>query len=775
MEIEQPALPSLPRQIRKRDGVTLQSFTVDKIERAVTKAWRSTGKEANLVDVQEVTRLVIESLRGLEIVDIEIVQNSVEFSLMHVREFEVAKHYVLYRQKRAELRAARKQPDPKAVADYIHAAKYARYLPFAQRRELYAETVERVERMHLRKFAHVPGLDEIIRSSFEFVYRQDVLPSMRSMQFGGMAIEVNNNRMYNCCATHLDRIEAFSEGFFLLLSGCGVGYSVQFKHIDKLPELAHIDERRVVHHIVQDSIEGWADAARALLLAAVTGTHIEFAYHLVRLEGTELKTSGGKAPGHLALKRALEGVRAILLEAQGRRLRPVEAHRIMCLFADAVLSGGIRRSAMICLFSLEDSEMMYLKTGKWFEREPWLANANNSVVLKRGDVKQEQFARIFQMTKQFGEPGFVFVADNDEMRNPCAEISLNPKLIINYEVMKILKDRARRGKGMPSVQMGEVRTGWAFCNLCEINGSKLKTLDDFKRAAEAAATIGTLQAAYTDMPYLGWVSEVIAEREALLGIGMTGMMDAPDVTLNAAYQREVAGLVVEKNAEIAERIGIRVAARTTTVKPSGTTSLELGNVGSGHHPHHARRYIRRVVANELEKVFLFFKEHNPHMCVKKPDGDWVIEFPVEAPEGARIKSDFGATQFLDSVKSTQLNWVAAGTARPESSPGYVHNVSNTVPVRPEEWGEVAEYLWANRDAFAGVSFLPVDDKIYAYAPFEAVVTEADEARWNQLVAHYKPVDYHTLREEEDTTAVLQEPACVNGACENPNFEIGKGL
>jgi ribonucleoside-diphosphate reductase alpha chain len=318
---------------------------------------------------------------------------------------------------------------------------------------------------------------------------------------------------------------------------------------------------------------------------------------------------------------------------------------------------------------------------------------------------------------------------------------------------------------MPSVKLGEVLTGFAFCNLCELNASKFSSLDDFTRAAEAATLIGTLQAAYTDMPYLGWVSEVIAEREALLGIGMTGIMDAPEIALNPDYQRQVAERIVELNAEIADEIGIRPAARTTTIKPSGTTALELGCVPSGIHLQHARRFIRRVTANDLESVFQHFKSVNPHMCVRKPNGDWSVEFPVKAKDKALVKRDFTALQFLDIVKSTQLNWVAPGTARPESSPGYVHNVSNTVHVAQHEWPAVIEYLWENKDSFAGVSFIHLDDKVYPFMPFDEVVTEADEARWNQLVAHYRPVNYLEMVEANDNTSFTQEPACAGGSCE----------
>lgn len=889
-------------QVLKRDGKTLQSFDSSKIHDAVTKAWKGCG-EVDDEKIQNVVWLVEVALRENSVADVEKIQDLVEIALMRVNPL-VAKAYILYRQKRTEVRSSRRHPDPLAVSSYVHAGKYARYLPELRRREVYLETVQRDKEMHLRKFAHVPGLAEKIEWAFKLVAEKRLLPSMRSMQFGGKAIELNNARGFNCSATFIDRPRAFSEALFLLLSGCGVGYSIQFEHVDKLPALKIVDEKRVVHHTVDDSIEGWADALDALINSYIEGYYLEINFSKIRPAGTPLKTSGGRAPGHLGLKKALKHIRDVLRGAEGRKLRPIECHRILCHAADAVLSGGVRRSAMIALFSLEDSEMMYAKTGNWFKREPWLANANNSVMLKRDDVKSKQFKRIFQMTQEFGEPGFMFCVDYEYATNPCvagdtlvltrrgacridtlvgervdvwngkewstvepcvtgrheqmvrvelsnrrsltctpahvfylndgeetcagslqigdvledleipeggdlkgycsvhvtavircgiaskvycftepkrgrgvfngiltgqcAEIGLNPKLVINDEVMDILAKRASRGKPMPSVTFGEIFTGWSFCNLCELNAKAFDSFEAFLEAAEAATIIGTLQASYTDFPYLGWVSEVIAEREALLGVGMTGMMDAPHIALNPDYQRKVAAKIVEWNIQYAAQIGIRPAARTTTVKPSGTTSLELGSVGSGHHAHHARRYIRRITADELEVVFQHFQATNPHMCVRKPDGKWVIEFPVEAPEGAVLKEDLTAIQFLEMVKSTQQNWVMPGTARPESSPGLNHNVSNTVQVKPDEWDAVADYLWENREFFTGVSLLPnTGDKDFAFAPNEAIVTEADEARWNQLLAHYKPVDYTLLIEEEDATDVVQEPACAGGACEVP--------
>jgi ribonucleoside-triphosphate reductase len=733
-----------PTTVRKRDGATLQPFDVGKIESAVRKAWLEAKGEVDEEALKQVVTFVAATL-STDTADVEQIQDTVEIALMRAKRYQVAKAYILYRQKRNEARAARRAPDPAAVSGYIHASKYARHLPELQRREVYDETVARVEMMHQRRFAHVNGFRSTISKAFDFVREMRVLPSMRSMQFGGKAIEVNHNRQYNCSATLIDRPRAFAEAMFLLLSGCGVGYSVQFEHVDKLPPLADVDPKKVIHHVIEDTIEGWANALDALIAGFIGGYHVEFSYHLIRKAGTLLKTSGGRAPGHRKLKLALDRVREVLEGAQGRQLRPVECHRILCHAADAVLSGGIRRSAMICLFSLEDSELMNIKSDRnWFKKEPWLQNANNSVVLKRDEVKEKQFKRIFSMTKNYGEPGVLFVSDYNHVTNPCAEIGLDP-VLVNDD--------------------GTTSTGWAMCNLCEINAAKLKTRQDFIQAAWAATVIGTMQATYTDMPYLGKVTEAIVRRDALLGIGMTGMQDSPAIACDPELQREVASMVVLWNKELAALLGINQAARTTCVKPSGTTSLELGNVGSGIHPHHARRYIRRVTADELEVVFQAFKSVNPHMCVRRPDGKWVLEFPVEAPDGATVKEDLSAHQFMDMVRSTQQHWVLPGLTRPSTVPGLSHNVSNTITVRPDEWALVADYLWKHRDSFTGVSLLPDDgDTIYAFAPFEAVRTEAQERRWNELVSHYKPVDYTTVLEAEDGTNLTGEAACSGGAC-----------
>lgn len=1046
--------------------------------------------------------------------------------------------------------------DRSALSEFIHTTKYARYMPEVKRRELPAETIARVETMHLERF---PQIADDIKWAFDMVRQDKVLPSMRSMQFGGAAVLQNNARLFNCSYSLCDRPRFFQEALFLLLSGAGVGFSVQYEHVEKLPALKRVDTNIVKHHIIADTIEGWADALGALITGYLRGYHVEFSYHKIRDRGEILKTSGGRAPGHLPLRKALEKIRLVLDGAQNRQLRPVECYRIMCLAADAVLSGGIRRSAMICLFSYDDDEMMAAKTGDWYVRYPEYANSNNSVVLVRKDAKKRQFQKIIKAAREWGEPGFFFTDEIDIGTNPCfspdtriatadgmrrvvdlfengqknkvvsdarvgkgnafspsrfgvlaeeatpvfktgsgrvlyevetehgytvratgnhdfvtldgrkrledlvegdllplqsdeglwakeagredhlstgflygmvagdgcvsghsafvdvwekdfesvpylvetvvkvtgnkdahftdctlsvggvqkkrlggvgfrkwldsslnensiilkeavpeavwcgsrdlargylqglfftdgtvnvvgskkkqtvslrlgqsdkkflqdvqallanfgvvsrlylrrpvretllpdgrggsklypckdywelivnrpnsirfierigvdllgwkgrllqnslevrgfdcrkperyvtkvksvkmvglsdtycltqpatncviaggvvvgqcAEIALNPVLTIDADSFSVLtKMWEEDSSKMPAkaIKEGETYTGWAMCNLSEQNAALFKTKEDFFAAAKAAAIIGTVQASYSSFPYLGWVTEAIVKREALLGVGMTGIMDSPAIALNPEYQREAAKVVIDTNREIAAKIGVRQAARTTCVKPSGTTSLRLGCVASGIHGHPGStklgqtKYFRRVVANMTEPTFRHFLKTNPHMCESKGNdrGDWVITFPVEVPEGAILQDDLTAIEFLEHVKSTQLNWVVPGNARPESTPGANHNVSNTVVVGEDEWEKVETYLWENRKFFTGVSLLPkMADKLYQHAPREVVTTPADLEKWNHLATHYVPVPWETMVEDSDGTNLSGEAACAGGACE----------
>lgn len=566
----------------------------------------------------------------------------------------------------------------------------------------------------------------------------------------------------NCSFSNCDRLRFFQEAFFLSLCGSGVGFSVQKHHVEKLPPLIDaIDETNVRHHVIKDTIEGWADALGALMVAYTSGHYVEFSYHKIRPYGAPLKKSGGKAPGHLGLKRSLDRCRAILDGALGRQLRPIEAHDIVCTVVDAVLSGGIRRSALLSLFSVDDQEMMEAKTGNWYETAPWRRNANNSAALHRPTVKMSSFDEIFRCVKEWGDPGVFFLDDMDTGVNPCGEVTLKPVLeITDWNMVTELYARGYEGQLKP----GDRVTGWQQCNLTEMNASLFDTEEDVMIAAKAAAIIGTCQAGYTDYAYLGPVSELVTERDYLLGVSMTGMVDRPALSFDPEIQRRAALLVVETNKEIADKIGIGVAARTTCVKPSGKTSLVLGCVGSGIHAHPGRRYFRRVIATKIDPVYRHFRETNPHMCEEMNDRQDLVTFCVTAPEQALTLQEQSAQDLLERVILTKRNWVEYGTVR-KSSP-MRHNISNTIHVRPGEWDLVKEFIWDHRDELTGLTLFAYDgDKKWPNAPRETVKTPEDEEKWKRLVSLYRPVDYSLMVEEEDTTDLQGEMACAGGLCE----------
>lgn len=754
--------------VQKRTG-TVVTFDKIKINNAIMGAFREHYNrdlsDLELMEVNNIATSVVNIIRGKvngKPVDIEEIQDIVESQLMSRNHYDVAKRYILYREHKKQLRSKRLRTDGQALSDYVHLTKYARYRPDLGRRELFHETVERVRQMHLERY---PELVNEINWAFEFVKDKRVLPSMRSMQYAGAAINQNHVRIYNCASSQCNRIRFFQESLFLLLSGVGVGYSIQFHHVDQLPKLAtEIDEDQVVHHIIGDTIEGWCDAVGALFDSYVNGYCVEFSYHEIRPLGAPLKTSGGRAPGHLPLKKALDKSRIILHNALGRKLRPIECHDIMCNLADAVLSGGNRESAMIALFSPGDWEMVSAKTGDWYSRYPQRARANNSMVLLRNESSKSQLKDLFRYIKQWGEPGFYFTDDPEVTTNPCVEISMRPIYeVSSQEDVKRIKEQ----HGV-DVELGSKHYGHQVCNLTEINAAKFTSFDDMKNAAAAAAIIGTLQAGYTDFSYLGWVSEEITRREALLGVSMTGMMDKPDIALDADNQKKAAEHCIEVNKKISNIMGINPASRVTCVKPSGSTSLVFGSVGSGIHPHHARRYFRRVKTSKQNAVLQFFRQSNEHMVEPVHYNQYTdcITFCVEAPDGAVIKADIGAIQFLEMVRNTQINWVKSGTARPETAPDVNHNVSNTCFVRPDEWEDVMDYIWQHRSDFTGISLLSsTGDKDYAQAPFEAVTTDNDELKWNNILEHYQDVDYAKMVEIDDNTDLSGEIACSGGKCE----------
>ncbi len=810
------SIPADGRMVIKRDG-TRARYDQNKVTRAIALAFHEVrtsnapnpSRDDFLAQYGVSSDIFAEAARLGENVSqmlelyyregkhptIEQIQDAAEKAIAASGNWEVARAYVLYRVQHAANRLAKYEEN--GLGDYIAMAKYARYRPELKRRETFPEAADRVREMHFTHFhgkidartpeklpsdlADLAGdaapqllatlgnkrLYDIIEMVFDKVAKKEVLPSMRSMQFGGEAILKNHSRMFNCSFANVDRVEFFREYLFLLLSGCGVGFSVQKHHVAQLPSLpARPNEYDlpVWHYDIADTIEGWADAIHALFQSFYEGKKIEFNYSLIRSRGLPLKTSGGKAPGHLPLKRALNNVEGILSQASGRALRPIEVYDINMYLAKAVLAGGIRRSATICLFSPDDEEMMNAKTGNWFEKYPHRSASNNSAVLARAEDNRAHFKKLFKAQKEFGEPGFFFCDHPDAGCNPCAEINLLP--IVDWELSgeEVSKLFAWGYKGdLP----GTTRlSGFQMCNLTTINGRMATTVEAFFEGCIAATVIGTLQAAYTDMPYLGPVTRLINEHDALLGVSICGFMDNPNILFDADILTRGASLCRATNRLIAQLIGIRPAAKLTTCKPEGTASLIL-NAASGIHPHHARHYFRRVQANRKEPIYSFFKQHNPQMTeasVYNPDTDDVITFPVEATPQAILRKDISALQFLQLVELVQQSWVIPGGDPESRSPNLHHNVSNTCTVNPTEWNDVEEFIWDHRESFTGISLLQdAGDKVYAQAPREEVATESDVIRWNMLRPN--KVDYTKMREDTDETKLAEHIACAGGACE----------
>ena len=528
----------------------------------------------------------------------------------------------------------------------------------------------------------------------------------------------------NCIVSYADRIRFFQECMYLLLCGCGTGFSVQKHHIDKLPDLLP-GKSGSKKFVVEDTIEGWSDAVGVLVssyfdqfleeevFCDYTGKNISFDFSSIRPAGSYLKSSGGKAPGPEPLKNALNNIRKVLdgaIKNGQKKIKPIQVYDIIMHAADAVISGGVRRSATICLFSPDDEEMAKAKTGTWFLDNPQRGRSNNSALLLRDKTSNEQFKELMQSVKEFGEPGFVWADSTELLVNPCVEI------------------------GMWPVDEKTKESGWQACNLSTINCAKIKTEKDFYDACRAAAIIGTLQAGFTSFPYLGKVSENIIKREALLGVSMTGIMEQHTICLSPEIQRNGAKIIKDTNKKIAELIGINQAARTTCIKPEGTSSCVLGT-SSGIHPHHAKRYIRRVQANKLEPIYNYFKEKNKRACEESVwsnnDSDDVVSFCIEVPDGSKIKNKVDAIQLLEYVKSTQQNWVLPGTNKDLcTKPWLTHNVSNTINVRPEEWDEVEDYIYKNRKYFCGISLLPISgDKDYPQAPFTTVHLPSEQVAY----------------------------------------------
>jgi ribonucleoside-diphosphate reductase alpha chain len=612
------------------------------------------------------------------------------------------------------------------LSDITHYSKYARYNEKFFRRETFSETVDRNLQFHIDRF---PQHETLLREAYSLVYDKLVLPSMRSMQFAGPALTRNHARSYNCSFMHMSDTKTFADLLFLLLSGCGTGYSVQRHHVAKLPEI----QRPIgyTHYAIDDTIEGWADAVKALVDAYFYGQSLPlFDYSLIRPEGSPLKTSGGKAPGPKKLKEALEKVQAIFdncLSIGLNRLEPIHVHDINCHLADCVAAGGIRRSAMISLFSIDDIDMIKCKSGAWWEKNGQRARANNSVVLLRGSVTKEQFFDLWQLCKESyaGEPGFFWTNCLEVGTNPCAEISLLHR---------------------------------QFCNLVTINFSKIKNATQFAKACWAASVIATFQASLTDFSYIHKDWKSTTEAEALIGVSMTGIADNIGL-YNKLDVAAGARIVVETNAEIADMLGIKCSARCTTGKPDGTSSLILESA-SGIHARHNDYYFRTMRFGVNEPIASYLTSILPPDFWELDITDnsrVVIGMPVQSPRNS-ITREESAADLLKRTARQNVEWIQTGH---RSGKNY-NNQSVTISLRDHEWDSTRDWMWENQQLYTGISVLPYDGGTYQQAPFQDITAQ----RYAELVAMLPPyIDLTAIIEYEDSTSLSGEVACAGGACE----------
>lgn len=606
------------------------------------------------------------------------------------------------------------------VGNYVFLSKYSQ--TSGGQKETWDQAVNRVMDMHMKQYRNavspkdMPEFLDMFRKAYTLYHDQRILGAQRALQYGGELMTEKHARFYNCCATYVDRVSVFEEAMYLLLCGCGVGYSVQHCHVNKLPvPMGFNHSLPNSQFTVPDTIEGWAEAIGLLMTAYYEGRpDIDFDYSMIRPRGAFIR-GGFSAPGPEPLKEAIEKIHSIVEKIKGRKLRPFELHYIICVFANSVVTGGVRRSAMISIFDADDVEMASCKTGAWIITMPELCRSNNSAAILP-DTSKEIFDKIYEFTKKYGEPGFVFIDSQDFVYNPCGEVGLFPQI----------KD-----------EEGNIHSGWGFCNLAEINGGKIHTPEELYEAAEAAAIICTLQAGYTRFKVLERWSQKIAERDALIGVGITGLCENPEVLFDPEVQRKAARIVVETNKKIAKMINISPAARCTVIKPSGNSSQLLGTL-SGITPGHSRHYIRHIQASDTEQAIQEWERVNPE-CVETsvwaPDREKVIAFPVTLPEGALLKQNLSAIDFLKLVLLTKGNWIEFGTnfdhPSTKENPTLRMNVSNTCTVKPDEWDSVREYLWEHRDKFGGISLLSsFGDLDYPQAPYTEVLDE------NQLSQRY---------------------------------------
>ena len=755
-------------QIEKRDG-RLVAFNFDKIATAVWKAMTEAGEgdqdDANLVAHQvagELGRFAKKYKSFLPTV--EGMQDSVEKYLILNDYVKTAKAYILYRDKRAQLRAAhieipehvrklaeesKKYFAGNTLGEFVYLRTYAKWIPKEGRRETWIETVDRYISFMRENLGNKLTEKEYAEVRMG-ILKQEVMPSMRLMQFSGEAARRCNTCAYNCTFTAPTKLKDFAEIMYLSMQGCGVGFAVESQNIEQLPQIRKQAGKKLETHIIADSKEGWCDALTFGLTTWYAGSDVAFDFSHIRPAGARLKTMGGKASGPEPLRSLLAFTRERVLARQGRRLRSIDAHDIICKIGECVVAGGVRRTAMISLSDLDDVEMRDAKKGQFFMTDPHRSVANNSAVYEaqptnaelmdewvalmksgsgeRGIFNRASLAKTFpkRRTDYFRDIGFIGedgVVQGPIGTNPCAEIILQSK---------------------------------QFCNLSEIIARADDTEASLLRKARLAAILGTYQSTLTKFDYISkeWTDHNKAER--LLGVSVTGQWDSP-VVRQAEVLRKLRDMADTTNATYAKRFGIERSMAVTAVKPSGTVSQTF-NCASGIHPRHAPYYIRRVRISATDSLFKMMRDQGvpyyPEVGQSMEEANtFVLEFPVKAPDHskeARFKDDLTALDQLEYWKKVKLNYTH-------------HNPSATISVSEDEWIGVVDWIQKNWDIIGGLSFLPRANHVYRLAPYEAITKEEYEER----LTRFPEVDYSQLfaYERQDETEMKKELACAGGVCE----------
>lgn len=736
-----------PTKIRKRDGREVD-FDATRISAALRKCFVGIGKPDK--DVEPITARVCNAVAAMSVVTVEGVQDAVVHELMASREYTAAEHYILYRERHRQEREQRPVPDdvraafddsdryfPTPIQKFQFFDKYSRFNYELGRRETYRETVDRSVTFLRHLVITNTGVD--LGEQFYFEIRDGMLemaamPSMRLLAMAGPAAERDNATIYNCTYLPVCDIRAFAEALLLSMAGCGVGFSVEEQYVEQFPRIARQKGIKLDTYVVPDSTEGWAKALVYGFDAWFKGYDVDFDYSKIRPAGSPLRTKGGRASGPKPLQEMLDFARERILARQGRLLRTIDAHDLMCKVGDAAVSGGMRRTAMISLYSFGDLLMRQCKSGDFETTNPQRWNANNSEVWPDEDIEPMSVIEqtIEMVRSKRGEPGIFNLRAvrntlpsrrrfRDTLRtNPCGEIVLD-----NYQ--------------MCNLSIAVARAGDTYASLA--------------RKVRLAARIGTIQSLATHFPYLREEWAANCREERLLGVDITGQMDCAtvrDPNVMLALRLEA----VDENYHLATRLGINPSAAITTAKPSGNSS-QLLDCASGIHARWAPYYERNVRVSAYGTLYKVLRDAGVPMDPENGQtadtaSTWVVHFPIKSPDGAITRQDRGAIEQCNYWKTVKLNWTE-------------HNPSVTITYRDDEVPDLLKWIWENRDIIGGMAFLPVVDAKYAQLPY--IEISADE--YERRAAVFPDIDFSKIwrYESTDLTTAAQEVACLAGICD----------